>query len=399
MCLCYHRINQFAALWKRGVSLASHIKEVDIRSYRGLNEVNISDLSEINILVGDNNVGKTSVLEAIQFLCYPGKERLLQIARQRERYRTMARMGSGIVDSLRYLFDINQFGKETFSFDIGGEILGQHGTICVEGCIENRFVDLSTLNQRSYLMSSKAMKKGESLDNSEEIEFFLGKISHTFPMDDQLSLFQEKSVEEFEWNDYIAVRLNHLQENVILNSKMVLTVDHIVENAFGNLIKNHFIKTKAVTLLKEFFDENICDLRIIEEKHRFIPIVEIKNGEYMPLSLYGDGMKKMLTMLNAIVNTEHGVVLIDEFETALHTSAMKEVFSFMADAAEEMDVQLFLTTHSIEAVDKMLECLEGSPERIRVIRLRKKESKIYARIMDGMEALRNREEYNLELRI
>ena len=55
--------------------------------------------------VGDNSVGKTSVLEAIQLLCASNKYNLVQIARQREKNRAGLRVG--LVDSICYLFDIN----------------------------------------------------------------------------------------------------------------------------------------------------------------------------------------------------------------------------------------------------------------------------------------------------
>ena len=119
----------------------------------------------------------------------------------------------------------------------------------------------------------------------------------------------------------------------------------------------------------------------------------------MPISLYGDGMKKALTMLNAIVNTENGVCLVDEFETALHISAMREVFSFVVEAAKKSNVQLFMTTHSLEAVDELLEGISDNLHKVRVIRLKKKKGKTFSYILDGYEAMESRKEYDLELRV
>lgn len=41
-------------------------REISIEKYRGLHNITFSGLGQINILVGDNNSGKTSILEAIQ---------------------------------------------------------------------------------------------------------------------------------------------------------------------------------------------------------------------------------------------------------------------------------------------------------------------------------------------
>ena len=43
-----------------------YIKSLDIRSFRGISSLQLNNLSQINILTGDNNCGKTSVLEVIQ---------------------------------------------------------------------------------------------------------------------------------------------------------------------------------------------------------------------------------------------------------------------------------------------------------------------------------------------
>ena len=58
-----------------------------------------------------------------------------------------------------------------------------------------------------------------------------------------------------------------------------------------------------------------------------------------------------------------------------------------------------MTTHSLEAVDKLLESSEQYAKDIRIIRLRKKNGKIFSNVMNGCEALENRREYDLELRV
>src|ERR1035441_1943948 len=48
------------------------LSSVNIQGYRGLNRFEMSDLGRINLLVGTNNGGKTSVLEAIYLLMSSG---------------------------------------------------------------------------------------------------------------------------------------------------------------------------------------------------------------------------------------------------------------------------------------------------------------------------------------
>ena len=63
------------------------IENINIKNYRGIQELNITGLKSINILVGDNNAGKTSLLEAIQIFSNPTMYTLSKISRQRDNYK------------------------------------------------------------------------------------------------------------------------------------------------------------------------------------------------------------------------------------------------------------------------------------------------------------------------
>ena len=40
----------------------------------------------------------------------------------------------------------------------------------------------------------------------------------------------------------------------------------------------------------------------------------------MPLSTYGDGIKKVIALAGRIADAQNGILLIDEIETSIHTS-------------------------------------------------------------------------------
>ena len=46
-----------------------------------------------------------------------------------------------------------------------------------------------------------------------------------------------------------------------------------------------------------------------------------------------------------------GVLLVDEFENAIHTELLMEFTRLVQDLAVELNVQVFLSTHSKEAID------------------------------------------------
>ncbi len=381
--------------------MARHFTEISIETYRGIKDLNIKDIGDVNILVGDNNSGKTSVLEAVQILCDPSEYNIIQVARQREKYKLSIRMGLSVLDLFLYMFNVSSDMKNSNQYKIAlsSVLIGNIFDVKIQGEIIEQLMDLKEIARYNPIIRNKLSH--DLVEEQEEVKTFIGKIISSFPPQDQITIFQygrPTKDTKLEINTY--TRLIKVSEsNPIIVVRNVQTIDHVVENAFNNIIKNKEIKEKAITLLKDF-DSSISDLRYINENDRFVPVVESILPEYLPLSMYGDGMKKVLTILNALVFAEGGVVLVDEFETAVHTSAMENVFKFMITTAKELNVQLFLTTHSIEAVDKVLSCAGEEIDNIRVITLKKDDvsGQTLSRNMKGSEVLKDRKNFDFEVR-
>ena len=86
--------------------MMEHIKDIDITTFRGVRSLQLRDLMPINILTGDNNCGKTSVLEILESFEDPGDF---------ASWRTLLRREDGPVGMVGYsyyeafydLFDVN----------------------------------------------------------------------------------------------------------------------------------------------------------------------------------------------------------------------------------------------------------------------------------------------------
>ena len=51
--------------------MAIHIENLKIEQFRGIRQLSVPHLNHINLIVGDNNCGKTSFLEALLLLRDP----------------------------------------------------------------------------------------------------------------------------------------------------------------------------------------------------------------------------------------------------------------------------------------------------------------------------------------
>ena len=155
-------------------------------------------------------------------------------------------------------------------------------------------------------------------------------------------------------------------------------------------------------VLREF-DPGIISINVdnANEKYRRGNIYKILSKEHkraLPLNVYGDGMKKAILLMSAVIRTQGGILLLDEFETAIHTTAMEKVFRWILETCIKLDVQLFLTTHSEEAIDKILKCSPVLQDKMKVFTLYKKEDGTVARVLDARKAIEIKDEMGIELR-
>ena len=70
---------------------------------------------------------------------------------------------------------------------------------------------------------------------------------------------------------------------------------------------------------------------------------------------FGEGVQRIFHIGLLFAYAKDGVVLLDEFENAIHFSLLRPFCRFVHDLACKFNVQLFLTSHSKECVDAFVQ--------------------------------------------
>jgi energy-coupling factor transporter ATP-binding protein EcfA2 len=78
-------------------------------------------------------------------------------------------------------------------------------------------------------------------------------------------------------------------------------------------------------------------------------------GAIVPVSYMGQGFERLLTLMLALLSSAGGTLIVDEVEDGLHHSVMEAVWKAIIAAAHKHDVQVFATTHSLEAIEAAVE--------------------------------------------
>lgn len=370
------------------------LETLTIHQFRGLRDVELRGLGRFNVLVGLNNSGKTSVLEAIATYARPLRpSEWVDVVRRRDV--TLSR--AVLLEGLRWLFPQQEGGAERARPFVGTTKVSGTGSFPVREAtaqlteLEGFFDDVEAGEQAFEEVSFDAggLRRGAQLDLTARIE-------------EVQPLFSTTRDERFHIELWESGR-GPIAQNVAGASLKVATItpfSHRVQRTeVEALSEASLADTKPVVLeLVRIFDPEIEDLEILK-RPRSEPVVYVRHRRFgnAPLSTFGDGMRRALVMGVSLATVRGGILLVDEVESAIHTAALDSTFQWLQRACQELDVQLFTTTHSLEAVDA-LSAAGKMAEELVVYRLERKDGATRVKRF-GHDALRViREELGQEIR-
>ncbi|MDM8519987.1 AAA family ATPase [Anaerolineales bacterium HSG6] len=307
---------------------------VTIQNFRLFEQFSIDNLARVNLIVGKNNVGKSSLLEALYLMVNQNSpETLIKILEERGEYVFSGKTTRSRNYQINHIFPAHHL-RDDISITIRSSSIEPLGV---------RLTYIKKANQLSFF----------PMNNS--------KIRHGLIRLEYLGTLQEISIEV---------------SDDILNTD---TTDFLVSNPFEN--RNiHFVTTKMVNYheLAKLWDnitltskeqDVIQILQIIEDKVDRISfqsrvtanngvLVKYKNqNRPIPLGSMGDGMHHILAIAMNLANSENGYLFVDEIDTGLHYRTMTDMWRVIFQTAERLNIQVFATTHSADCINAFSEAL------------------------------------------
>jgi AAA15 family ATPase/GTPase len=324
-------------------------QKLNIENFRGISNLEITDLKGINLLVGRNNCGKTSVLEALFLLSGMSNPQLpLNIHNFRDLILANDEDFSFMFKNLDFAFPISLQGSVD-SNDRKLTISPFYGFYQPK----NDSKPIVARSENLAALSNFRMVEGINFDFETPIgekyhcEFHLKEGKVTLPVNYKENLICS----------YLSTKIAN-----VVNDKQIENL--LVHKRLGSII----------SILKGI-EPAVKDIRM---GARSMVYVDIDAERLIPINVMGDGMCKILALLAAIAAMENGVLLIDEIENGLHYSSLSVVWKALISACKEYNVQIIATTHSyecVEAFSKSYETFDPEGDDIRLFRIDKEGDK------------------------
>ena len=322
----------------------------------------MSNLGQFNLIVGDNNVGKTSVLEALLF----DENTTKFIA--------------------NYLYAFLNRGYRILNFDRLGDI------------------DIIKIPANSFWQTFfKNLAKPLIFHVSPDLPFFT------------ISFLLSNSLDEEEREEIrktiFGVVLEYRRKNTSSGSGSGIGSGPIISEYWLKITSPHsgmiqmvpayipaFLENKEIYQLDtafipanlnydddlvryfyKYFNEHKSTRRELEKRLRLIvPNLEelrihrfygdrdmiafsLKDDDNLqPVTRYGDGTVRVVRLLMEIIVNQNQKLMVDEIGVGIHFTKLKEYWKTIIQLCSGYNVQLFATTHSLECQQAFIEALEDS---------------------------------------
>ncbi|MDI9358518.1 MAG: AAA family ATPase [Phycisphaerales bacterium] len=306
------------------------IKDITIENYKGFKYLKVPNCRRINLITGKNNVGKSSLLEAIF--------------------------------TMQDKQDIhNAFTKEAQWRDYH---INTYNNNCIKEIYKPFFYDFD-------MTKSIGLTKTYT-DNTSE------KVHISFHEDDNFSiklniknLYNQLLKAEYDivfteslGNDDMANR--RIEKKQIFKKNEDNYINKVGLTKYtSSWLQNSTNPVEALSKCKmaKKDDELIEYLKIIEPKLKKLEILsktefakqqiifaDVNLQELIPINMMGQGFASVLCLFSYIVSEKSYIILVDEIENGIHYSLYDKLWQSLLKLAEDYNSQLFITTHSYEMI-------------------------------------------------
>jgi len=333
-------------------------KDITIEGLRGIKRLKIEDFRQVNLFVGKNNCGKTTILEGLFLLTGPTNAELpLKINLFRH---------FNVIDENSWSLFFNKLDVNSNIEIFGGLIKPKE---------KRRLIIKPSMKSVAIMEKTTIDRKVVDIKDS------YSGLTPTVDVDGlklEYSLTKNKSKAPKKIITDIVTGGPGIQIKIPKDYKELLrgvfinptTIPGDINTRFNNIqIKKQ--TNKIIGVLRQI--EPLLDNLSLGADG--IIYCDIGLDRLMPINVMGDGIFRILSIILAISDTKNGIVLIDEVENGFYHSSQEILWNAIFESAKEFNVQIFATTHSLECVKAFSSSysrLEKDNDEIRLYRVERK---------------------------
>jgi energy-coupling factor transporter ATP-binding protein EcfA2 len=325
------------------------LRNLRIRNFRSLQDFVVPTLGQVNLIVGKNNSGKSTVLEALRVLARQAHPNLLRgILRAHDESsfsRTTYEDSSepGINKTFRHFFPGRTYPRtDDLAIYVGDEerryyveISHVHFIDDIEE-IKDEHGEVARVRKRR-VVSKQQLPLGQT---QEFVNQGLSVSSSRSSRQGWIDLRNDTERYQMRpglfWDELLDIPASYVPTQFLSQERLASLWDSVA------LTEGDAFVTKALQIIEPAvqgiaFIQGDPEQRTHAQRGR-LAIVKLQDQSLpIPLNAMGDGMLRFM--------------LIDEFENGLHFSVQKSAWELLFQLAARFHIQIFATTHSWDCIE------------------------------------------------
>ena len=297
------------------------IKDLYIENFKCFNKIKIDDIKKINFLVGKNNSGKTTILEALMLILSESRinviENIKTISRFKENKTEIKTLFYNFDYNNNINFNYNKYDNTSYNINISPVLkdnkipkddnieLNYNTIINNDDTIEEKKLNIPNINNTIYMMN----KKADNIGNREE---------------------------------------TYITSNIEYNTLTAYLIE---------ILKNK--NEEPIIEMLSFFNKNIKAINVLNNDI-YINIEGM--NKLVILNLMGEGLKKYLSIILPIAANKNNVILADDIASSLDNETAKYLFKSILNLSRNNDIQMFFTINNYETLKLLHETINNNEE-------------------------------------
>jgi len=283
-----------------------HLTYFKVENFKRFDSLELTDIGQFNLVVGDNNVGKTSLLEAIS---------IVPPTNTFEGY-NLAPEDSDFLSNLIFT-------------------------------VKRRGIEINPGRVLQYVAKVESLPIKIAFNKQQQISFEEGHLG-------SIKFSNGKASKEYHINSETTKNANPTIIPAAINPNGSLPELYQKTVAFSLLTKKLIINNLKI------IDSHISEIEVLPVESRPHVVIGFDNSDkYIPITGMGESAVRTFYYLLNLIGHRNYFLLIDEIDTGIHYSRMKHFLKTIFQVAVKNEVQLFMTTHSLECQQAFAEVFEA----------------------------------------
>lgn len=321
------------------------LPSLEIKNFRMLEDFRVEKLGRVNLIVGKNNSGKSSVLEALRIYAGAANRGLLEkiAAEHDEQARPLGAQGE------------DWDGSIPFAGFYTGRAYPHSGGEIVIG---------STATDRDALTITYGFQEEIEEQASDGGRTLRTRFLRAYPEDGDPQKRILYCLRVTRGRQAFEIRLDHPSQSRRIRPEPINAPCSVIPTQFVGvdeladawddiaLTDGQKVVTEALRIIAPEFEGLTFVRREGPGELRRTARVKLSTSQSpVTLGSLGDGMVRVLQLALKLFPAKGGFFLIDEFENGLHFSVQEQLWTLLFAMAAKLDVQLFATTHSWDCIE------------------------------------------------